>query len=117
MPFKRLNENPVTCCLLLVQGAYYSFAVNETHVNVRPQMSYKSTNLAKLRVEHKMKYRLDKVYYLLRETNEESMHCSDYLLGVCIYDETYLVIETESESTFLRRFLLPILGEIQTFLH
>ena len=43
------------------------------------------------------------------------MHCSDYLLGVCIYDETYFVIETESESTFLRRFLLPILGEIQTF--
>ena len=57
MPFKRQNENPVTCCLLLVQGAYYSFAVNETHVNVRPQMSYKSTNLAKLIAEHKTKYK------------------------------------------------------------
>src|SRR4029434_8230453 len=51
------------------------------------------TNLAKLIAQHKTKYRFDKVYYLLRETNEESMHCSDYLLGVCIYDETYLVIE------------------------
>ena len=57
MPFKCQNENPVTCCLLLVQGAYYSFAVNETHVNVRPQMSYKSTNLAKLIAEHKTKYK------------------------------------------------------------